>query len=232
MQTEPASEIASRSKYFILIAILFVTVLMISNTVASKIVQIGPFSFAGAIFIFPISYIFGDILTEVYGYKATRKIVWSGFASLILMALAYWFVQILPGAAFWKNQNAYDLILGGVPRIVLGSIVAYFVGEFSNSFVMSKMKIWSNGKHLWMRTIGSTVAGEGLDSVFFNVIAFLGVLPGGAVLALIVSAFVFKVAYEIIATPFTYIVINYLKRSEGIDVYDRGIDYNPFLLRE
>jgi len=122
--------------------------------------------------------------------------------------------------------------LGGVPRVVLGSIVAYFVGEFSNSFVMSKMKIWSNGKHLWMRTIGSTVAGEGLDSVFFNTIAFLGVLPGNNVFALIVSAFVFKVAYEIIATPFTYAVINYLKRSEGIDVYDRGIDYNPFLLRE
>lgn len=232
METEPRNDISRRSKYFIFIAILFVTVLMISNTVAVKIVQVGPFSFAGAIFIFPISYIFGDILTEVYGYKATRKIVWSGFAALVLMALAYWFVQILPNAPFWQNQNAYDLILGGVPRIVLGSIVAYFAGEFSNSYVMSKMKIWSNGKHLWTRTIGSTVVGEGVDSVIFNVIAFLGVFPFSGVLALIISAYIAKVAYEVIATPITYAIVRKLKKAEGIDVYDRGINYNPFSLQE
>lgn len=232
METEPRNDISRRSKYFIFIAILFVTVLMISNTVAVKIVQIGSFSFAGAILIFPISYIFGDVLTEVYGYKATRKIVWSGFASLVLMVLAYWFVQVLPGAPFWQNQNAYDLILGNVPRIVLGSMVAYFVGELSNSYVMSKMKIWSNGKYLWTRTVGSTVVGEGVDSIIFNIIAFLGVFPFSAVLVLIVSAYIAKVVFEVIATPVTYMIVRWLKKAEGIDIYDRGINYNPFSLKE
>jgi conserved hypothetical integral membrane protein len=232
MQTEPASDIARKSKYFISIAIMFVTVLMISNTVASKIVQIGPFSFAGAIFIFPISYIFGDILTEVYGYKATRKIVWSGFASLVLMALTYWFVQILPGAPFWKNQSAYDLILGGVPRIVLGSIVAYFVGEFSNSFVMSKMKIWSNGKHLWMRTIGSTVVGQLADSGVFIFLAFYGTVPPDALVTMAGSQWLMKSAYETLVTPLTYLTVNFLKRAEREDFYDRKTNFNPLRWRD
>jgi uncharacterized integral membrane protein (TIGR00697 family) len=232
METQPAHDISQKSKYFLFIGILFVAILMISNTVAVKLVQIGPFVFAGAIFIFPISYIFGDILTEVYGYKATRKIIWSGFAALVLMSLFYWFVQKLPAPPFWQNQDAYDLILGGVPRIVLASIVAYFIGEFCNSYILSRMKVWMQGKHLWMRTIGSTVVGEGVDTIVFALIAFAGTIPTSALFTLILSGYLAKTAYEIIATPITYVIVNKLKRAEGIDVYDRGISYNPFTVVE
>jgi queuosine precursor transporter len=227
MQTEPINEISRNSKYFMYVAIAFVVILMISNTVAVKLVQIGPFVFAGAIFIFPISYIFGDILTEVYGYKASRKIIWSGFVALVMMSFFYYLVQILPAPVFWQNQTAYDLILGSVPRIVFGSIIAYFVGEFSNSYVLSKMKIWSKGKHLWIRTIGSTVVGEGVDSFIFGFIAFGGLLPLSALMTLILSGYFAKVLYEIILTPATYFIVRKLKQDEGIDVYDRNVNYNP-----
>ncbi len=232
MQTEPTADISKNSKYFIYIAILFVAVLMIANTVASKIVQIGIFSVTGGILVFPISYIFGDILVEVYGYKASRKIIWSGFFSIILMSLVYWLVQLMPAAPFWQNQNAYETILGAVPRIVIGSVIGYFAGEFSNSYVMSKMKIWTNGKHLWSRTIGSTIVGEAVDTVFFVTIAFAGILPAGALITIILSGYFLKVAYEVIVTPITYAIVGWLKREEGTDVYDRGISYNPFLLKD
>lgn len=232
METEPRADISRNSKYFLYVAIVFVIVLMISNTVAVKLVQIGPFVVAGAIFIFPISYIFGDILTEVYGYRATRKIIWSGFAAIIFMSFCYWFVQKLPFPLFWQNQEAYEMILGTVPRIVLGSIVAYFAGEFSNSFVLSRMKIWMQGKRLWMRTIGSTIVGEGVDSVIFAVIAFAGTIPMSGLITLILSGYLLKVIYEVVATPITYLIVNKLKRAEGIDVYDKGISYNPFHLSE
>lgn len=231
MQTEQ-KDISANSKYFLYIAILFVAVLMISNTVATKLVQIGPFIVAGAIFIFPISYIFGDILTEVYGYRASRKIIWSGFVALIFMSFCYWFVQQLPFPSFWQGQVAYETILGTVPRIVLGSIVAYFVGEFSNSFVLSKMKIWMHGKRLWMRTIGSTIVGEGADSIIFALIAFAGTIPASGLITLILSGYFIKVAFEIAATPITYFIVNKLKRAEGIDVFDNNISYNPFRLSE
>lgn len=219
-------------KYLMYIAIFFVVVLMISNTVSAKLVQIGPFVFAGAIFIFPISYIFGDILTEVYGYRTSRKVIWSGFAAMALMSLCYWFVQILPAPPFWQNQAAYEMILGSVPRIVLASMLAYFVGEFANSYLLSRMKIWSEGKHLWQRTIGSTLLGEGLDSCIFGVVAFAGVIPNSVLITLIISSYAAKVLYEVACTPLTYIVINKLKRAEGIDTYDRDISYNPFLIKE
>jgi uncharacterized integral membrane protein (TIGR00697 family) len=230
METEPKLDISHESKYFLYIAILFVATLMISNTTGSKLIQLGPFVVAGAIFVFPISYIFGDILTEVYGYRASRKIIWSGFAALIFMSFWYWFIQILPAASFWPNQEAFETILGAVPRITFASITAYFLGEFSNSFVLSRMKVWMKGKHLWMRTIGSTIVGEGVDSIVFATLAFAGTIPFGALLTLIGSGYLFKVVYEIIATPLTYAIVNKLKRVEGIDVYDRGIDYNPFKL--
>lgn len=232
MQTEPVADISHRSKYFLYIAILFVAVLMISNTTASKIIELGPFVVSGAIFVFPISYIFGDVLTEVYGYKASRKIIWSGFAALIFMSFWYWFIQILPSAPFWQNQEAYETILGAVPRITLASISAYFLGEFSNSFVLSRMKVWMNGKHLWMRTIGSTIVGEGIDSLVFITIAFAGTMPIGAMFTIIGSIYLLKVIYEIIATPLTYAIVKKIKKVEGIDVYDRGIDYNPFVLEK
>jgi len=232
MLNEPRADVAQNSKYFLYIAILFVAVLMTSNTVAVKLIQIGPFVFAGAIFIFPISYIFGDILTEVYGYKASRKIIWSGFVALILMSFCYWFIQVLPAPGFWQNQSAYKMILGAVPRIVLGSIIAYFLGEFSNSYVLSKMKVWSEGKYLWIRTISSTVVGEGVDTLIFGIIVFAGTISIAALATLIISGYLAKVAYEVIFTPVTYLIVNKLKRAEGIDVYDRGISYNPFLLKD
>ena len=173
MQTEPASDISKNSKYFFFIAILFVAILMISNTVVVKLVGIGPFVFTGAFLIFPLSYIFGDILTEVYGFKVTRKLIWAGFATQILMALCYWLVQITPSASVWSGQVAYETILGVVPRIVFASIIAYCAGEFANSYIMSKMKILTNGKYLWTRTIGSTVVGQLLDSSIFLLLVLI-----------------------------------------------------------
>ena len=216
----------AKSKYFLYIAIAFVALLMISNTVAVKLIGVGPFVFSGAIFIFPLTYIFGDILTEVYGYRATRKIIWSAFVALIVMSLAYVFVQNLPSASFWTGQEAYATILGFVPRIVAGSIIAFFLGEFCNSFVLSRMKVWMNGKSLWMRTIGSTIVGEGVDTIVFVLIAFYGTLPLAALFTIIWSGYLFKVGYEVIATPITYLIVGWLKKAEGIDVYDKGIDYN------
>ena len=230
METHPKADISEHGKYFIYIAIIFVVILMISNTVGTKIIQLGSLSLAGAIFIFPISYIFGDILTEVYGYKASRKIIWAGFASIIFMSVCYWFVKVLPAAPFWQNQDAYNVILGGVPRIVLASITAYFLGEFSNSFVISRMKVWMEGRHLWMRTVGSTVVGEGVDSVVFGVVAFSGLIPGSALVSVIFSGYLVKVLIEVAFTPLTYLIVNKLKKAEGIDDYDREIRYNPFHL--
>jgi queuosine precursor transporter len=232
MKTDPKEYIVRNSKYFIYIAIAYVAVLIISDTVAIKVVSIGPFAITAALFVFPISYIFGDILTEVYGYKASRKVIWSGMFGLIFMALTYWFVQALPPASFWEGQKAFEATLGLVPRIVIVGIVAILMGEFSNSFVLSKMKVLMNGKNLWMRTIGSTVVGEAVDTIVFYPLAFWGVIPFSGIIILMYSGYLFKVAYEVLATPITYKIINWLKRKEGIDIYDRGISYNPFHLSE
>ncbi len=220
----------TKSKYFLYIAIAFVAILMVSNTTGGKLIEIGPFIFAGAIFIFPLSYIFGDILTEVYGYRATRKIIWSAFVAIIFMSLSYLFIIKLPPASVWGGQEAFASTLGLAPRIALASILAFFAGEFCNSYVLSRMKVLMEGKHLWMRTIGSTIVGEGVDTVVFVGVAFYGTVPLAVLVTAIWSGYLFKVVYEIIATPVTYTIVNWLKRAEGIDVYDRGIDYNPFHL--
>jgi len=219
-------------KYFLPIGVFFVAALMISNTVAGKLIQIGSFTFSGAIIIFPISYIFGDIMTEVYGYRASRKIIWLGFGSLVLMSLFYFIVQLLPPASFWPYQQAFVSILGVVPRLVLASIVGYFCGEFSNSFILSKMKIFTNGKYLWTRTIGSTIVGEGVDTILFALIGFLGVVSLIQLPRLIISGYLFKVLYEVAATPLTYYIVKKLKQTEGVDMYDRGVKYNPFVISE
>lgn len=230
----PPTQLVERknSNLFLYITICFVTVLLISNTVAVKIVQIGQLSLTGATFIFPLSYIFGDILTEVYGYKASRKVIWMGFLALICMSLFYWLVQLLPSAPFWHNQQAYELILGVVPRIVLGSIIGYFAGEFSNSYVLSKMKILTNGRYLWTRTIGSTVVGEAIDSFLFVFVAFIGIIPLVGLVSMVVSIYIIKVIYEILVTPITYLIVGKLKHIEGIDMYDRGVNYNPFKIKD
>jgi len=207
-----------------------VAVLLISNVVAVKIVKVSSFSFAGGTLLFPLAYIFGDIFTEVYGYKRTRRIIWTGFGANILMAIVFIVIGKLPAASGWVNQAAYDAILGWVPRIVLASILAYWVGEFINSFVLAKMKIWTKGKWLWTRTIGSTVFGELLDTIIFVLIAFWGALPSALIFSVVVSNYILKVGVEIIFTPITYWIVRFLKRKEGIDTYDYKTKFTPFSL--
>jgi len=215
-------------KYYDLILGLFVAVILISNVASSKILSLGPFTFDGGTILFPISYIFGDILTEVYGYKRSRRVIWTGFFAAFLMSAVFMIVGKLPPAADWPNQEAYDKILGLTPRIVIASLIAYFAGEFSNSYTLAKMKIFSKGKFLWTRTIGSTIAGEGVDTLLFVFIAFYGIFPGNLILAILISNYLFKVCFEAAFTPFTYMIVGFLKRKERCDVYDYDTDFNPF----
>lgn len=215
-------------KYLGMISVFFVSVLLISNVASTKIVDLKYFVFDGGTLLFPLSYIFGDILTEVYGYKRSRGVIWMGFFMALLMSLVFIIVGKLPAASDWGNQSAYDLILGLTPRIVMASLIAYFLGEFSNSFVLAKMKIWTTGKMLWLRTIGSTVVGELVDSSVFILVAFLGVLPNSIILSLIISNYLFKTAVEVVFTPFTYKVVAFLKKEEGEDYYDKDTNFNPF----
>ncbi len=230
-------------KYYDFITALFVAVLLISNIASSaKIIDWGvsifglPLAFDAGTLLFPISYIFGDILTEVYGYKRSRRVIWAGFAAAGLMALTLWLVGLMPAEATWQSyagQEAYDVILGGVASggIIIASLAAYFAGEFSNSFVLAKMKVLTEGRWLWSRTIGSTFVGQGIDTVMFIVIATLfGVFPWSIALSLITTNYIFKVAIEIIFTPATYLLVSLLKQAEQEDYYDRETDFNPFSL--
>jgi hypothetical protein len=215
-------------KYFDIILGLFVAVLLISNVASAKILKLGPFTFDGGTILFPLSYIFGDILTEVYGYKKSRRVIWTGFFAAFLMSVVFIIVGKLPSAPGWLNQDAYDKILGLTPRIVVASLLAYFSGEFSNSFTLAKMKIWTKGRWLWTRTIGSTVVGEGVDTLLFVIIAFAGVLPTSLLVTVIISNYIFKVGFETVFTPVTYAVVGFLKKKEEVDTYDYGTNFNPF----
>lgn len=215
-------------RYFDVIMASFVAVLLISNLASTKILDLGPFTFDGGTLLFPLSYIFGDILTEVYGYQKARKVIWTGFGAALLMSLVLWVVQILPPSPDWPNQQAYESLLGFVPRIVIASLIAYFAGAFSNAFILSKLKIRTSGKYLWIRTIGSTVLGEGIDTVIFCFVAFYGLFPNDVLISIIISNYLFKTGVEILFTPVKYTFVNFLKKEENVDVYDRGISYNPF----
>jgi uncharacterized integral membrane protein (TIGR00697 family) len=195
------------------------------------VLDLGPFTFDGGTILFPISYIFGDILTEVYGYRRSRRVIWTGFFCAFLMSAVFMVVGKLPPAADWGNQEAYDKILGLTPRIVLASLITYFSGEFSNSYTLARMKIMTKGKWLWSRTIGSTVVGEGVDTVLFVMIAFYGVFPNDLLMAIMISNYIFKVAFETFFTPLTYMIVRFLKNREGIDTYDYGTNFNPFAVR-
>jgi uncharacterized integral membrane protein (TIGR00697 family) len=233
MTENPAETIVeSRSyKYLDYITGIFVAVLLISNTASVKILNLGWFAFDGGTILFPLAYIFGDILTEVYGYRRSRRVIWTGFFSIILMAAVYAIVGYLPAAEGWGMQDAYISILGIVPRIVLASIIAYFAGEFSNSYILAKMKVWMNGKYLWMRTISSTIVGEGVDTALFVLIAFAGTMPTSLLIAIIVSNYIFKVGVEVLFTPITYAIVNFLKRKEHEDYYDKNTNFNPFAVQ-
>lgn len=215
-------------RYFDLIMAAFVAVLLISNIASSKILDLGPFTFDGGTLLFPISYLFGDILTEVYGYRKSRRVIWVGFGSAALMAGVLALVGALPPAQGWDHQPAYQAILGATPRIVAGSLIAYFCGEFSNSFTLAKMKVLTQGRWLWTRTIGSTLVGEGVDTLLFVTIAFAGTLPWDLFWSVVVSNYVFKVGLETLMTPATYRIVAFLKRAEQEDVYDVDTDFNPF----
>jgi len=216
-------------RFFTLVTALFVAVLMISNVASSKWVSLGPFTFDGGTILFPISYIFGDILTEVYGYHKSRQVIWIGFFCALLMSVVFAIVCFLPSASGWENQDAYSAILGTTPRIVAGSLVAYFAGEFSNSYVLARMKILTRGRWLFTRTIGSTIVGEGIDTVFFILVAFAGTLPASTLFSGLVSNYIFKVGFEVAATPVTYALVNFLKRNENMDTFDNHTNFNPFL---
>lgn len=215
-------------KYLGTLSVFFVAVLLISNIASTKIVQLGWLTFDGGTLLFPLSYIFADILTEVYGFARSRRVIWLGFFCAFVMSAILYIVGMLPAAADWGNQSAYDAILGQAPRIVFASLIAYLCGEFINSFILAKMKVWTAGKWLWSRTIGSTLVGEFVDSSLFILIAFAGILPNSLLVTLIVSNYVFKTAIEIMFTPVTYAAVGYLKRTEGEDHYDKDTNFSPF----
>ena len=212
---------------FVIVVAIFITCLISSNIVAVKIADIFGRFVPAAIIIFPISYIIGDILTEVYGYDRAKQVIWLGFFCNALAVLAFWIGGLIPAAPFWENQDSYEVILGSTPRLLLASFVAYLIGELSNSFTLARLKVWTNGKRLWVRTIGSTVIGQGLDSAVFITIAFVGILSNADLLELIITQWVIKVIYEVVATPATYMVVKKLKESEGLDHFDDSISLNP-----
>jgi queuosine precursor transporter len=218
----------SNFRFFDILVAMFVAVLLISNIASTKILTLWIFTFDGGTILFPLSYIFGDILTEVYGFKRSRRVIWLGFFAALLMSLVLFIVQILPPANEWTNQAAFESLLGFVPRIVLASLIAYFVGEFSNSIVLSSLKKKTKGRFLWLRTISSTLIGEGLDTCVFCLVAFYGTMPAHILHAVIISNYIFKCSVEIILTPVTYKIVNFLKKTEKTDVYDYHMNYNPF----
>jgi queuosine precursor transporter len=218
------------STWFLLVAAVFITCLIVANIIAAKVISVGGLILPAAIVIFPISYIFGDVLTEVYGYRKARLVIWLGFFCNLIAVLAIVIGQALPSAVFWDGQAAYERILGTTPRLLIASFVAYLVGEFANSFVLAKMKIATKGKWLWARTITSTLIGEGLDSLVF--IPLAGIVTPDFLATAIVTQWLVKCAYEVIATPFTYGVVTFLKRKEGIDVYDTNTNFNPLMIAE
>ena len=223
-----------RFRYFDFVMAAFVTVLLLSNVLGAgkvavvELPWIGTWPFGAGILFFPVSYVIGDVLTEVYGYARARRCIWAGFAALLFMAFMAAVVVALPPSPDWAGQAAYEAVFGQVPRIVFASIVAFWAGEFANSYVLARMKIWTQGRHLWARTIGSTLVGQGIDSLIFYPLAFYGVWDNATLLVVLGTQFALKVAWEALLTPVTYAVVGFLKRREGVDVYDRGTDFSPF----
>jgi uncharacterized integral membrane protein (TIGR00697 family) len=230
-------------RFFPVVTAVFVTCLIVSNIIAVKLASFGPFGIAGSVFmpvaviVFPVAYIFGDVLTEVYGYARTRQVIWIGFGCNLLAVLAIWIGGLLPPAPFWNAnvypsadaaQQAYQAILGFTPRLLVASFIAYLTGEFLNSFILAKIKIATAGRWLWVRTISSTLAGELADSGLFLSIAFAGIVPTASLLPMVVAQWLFKSAYEAAATPLTYLVVGFLKRAEKEDYYDRGTNFAPW----
>jgi uncharacterized integral membrane protein (TIGR00697 family) len=221
----------NRGRLLPIITGFFVGVLILSNILAAKMIRIGPFVFDGGTLLFPMSYIFGDVLTEVYGYKESRKVIWTGLGMLVVMSFNIWLIGVLPAEPSWTFQTDYQHMLAVVPRIALASVLGYFAGEYSNSVVLSRMKILTKGRYLWMRTIGSTLVGEFFDTMLFVTIAFLGSYPLDVLIVMILSNYLFKTVIEAVFTPVTYGIVGFVKKTEAIDVYDYGEKYNPLLTK-
>ncbi len=216
------------SVLFLIITSLFITCLLITNISAGRLIEFMGIPLTADLFLFPITYIFGDVLTEVYGFKRARLTIWMGFGANLLMALFFIFIIRLPYPEFWEFNDAYNTVLGFTPRLVIASLAAYFVGEFSNSMILSRMKVWTGGRWLWTRTIGSTLVGQGVDTLVFMAIAFGGTYAMPVFMAMVMGQYLWKVGYEIAATPLTYVFVGWLKRKEDMDAFDQGIKYNPF----
>lgn len=239
-RTVDAGEVAGlHFRYFDFLMAAFVTVLLLSNVIGAgkraviDLPLVGPWPFGAGILFFPVSYVIGDVLTEVYGYARARRCIWAGFGAMLFMVAMSWIVVALPPDAGWTGQAAYEQVFGQVPRIVFASMVAFWAGEFANSFVLARMKLWTGGRYLWTRTIGSTVVGQGVDSLLFYPLAFWGApdWPVEAMLTVMATQFVLKVSWEVLLTPLTYAVVGFLKRREGVDVFDRATDFSPFRTR-
>ena len=215
-------------KYLDALTTAFVVILLVSNLVAQKVCVVGPFDVSGALILFPITYIFGDVFTEVYGFAASRRAIWLGFFGTALLYGVASIVIALPAAPEWPNQKAFATVFGIIPRILVASLIAFWAGEFANSYTMARLKLLTDGKKLWTRTIGSTVVGQAVDTTLVIILTFAGTYSVPTLIKIIYTGYLLKVAYEVIATPVTYLVINWLKRAEGADVFDRDQDFNPF----
>lgn len=234
--TAPLTAESPRFRYYDLVMAAFVTILILSNLIGAAkpsfitLPDGTDWSFGAGVLFFPVSYIIGDVLTEVYGYARARRVIWTGFAALAFMAFMAWVVVALPPAAGWDGQEAYEKVFGNTWRIVAASMIAFWAGEFANSYVLARMKVWTKGKALWSRTIGSTIVGQGLDSLIFYPLAFYGLAgwPPELLWQVVLSQWAIKTAWEALLTPFTYLVIGWLKRREGVDIYDADTDFSPF----
>jgi uncharacterized integral membrane protein (TIGR00697 family) len=215
-------------RHFDLLLAIFIVILLVSNLVGQKLCSIGPFVLSGAQLLFPITYIFGDVFTEVYGYSASRRAIWLGFLANGLLAVMGLITVWLPPAPGWPNQQAFATVFYQIPRLIVASLIAYWCGEFANSYTLAKMKLWTGGRMLWTRTVGSTVAGQAVDTVLLYIIGFGGTAPLSTLARGAASAYLFKVVYEVVATPATYGIVGFLKRSEGLDAFDFKSDFNPF----
>jgi uncharacterized integral membrane protein (TIGR00697 family) len=236
-QVEAGALRGAQFRYFDYVMVAFVTILLLSNILgAGKVTSIGlpgigEWSFGAGILFFPVSYVIGDILTEVYGYDRARRCIWAGFAAMLFAAFMAWVIVALPPAEGWGGQGAWEQAFGNVPRVILASITAFWAGEFANSFVLARMKVLTEGRHLWARTIGSTAVGQGVDSLIFYPLAFYGVWDTDLLVTILLTQWALKTGWEAILTPVTYAVVGWLKRHEGVDVYDKGTDFTPFKAR-
>lgn len=226
----PSSAAAAAPRYLVPIAGLFSGVLIVSLILSGKIAEVGGVTFPAAVIVFPLSYLFGDVLTEVYGYASARKVVWAGFAVQVVWIVSYWIAAALPPAPFWTHQQAFETVLGATPRIALAGMSAYLVGEFLNAYVLARLKLALGGRFVGMRLIASTVVGQAVDSALFLTLAFAATLPASELVRLGLSVWLIKVGWEVLALPLSLPLIAWLKRAEGVDADDRGTDFNPFRL--